>query len=393
MSAWRRLGALTICALALLALPAAAQAGGGAQASIVGGKASTIEEFPSLTYIEAFQPSGTGFSCTGTVIAPRVVLTAAHCVEDLEGKGGFTPVSDYAVATGVAKLGQARHDNVFPVVDSHVFPRFDPGALYGDAALLVLARPTSAPPLPIAGAEDAALYAGGAPVRLAGWGRLRAGTENTAGQLRSASLVVKTPQFCASHTKFARHYYAAAQLCTLDVPDRHSGGCFGDSGGPAIAARADGTPVELGIISSGGPGCNPLLPNVLTRADLVSAWAQAWVAAVETGAPPPQEEVRAPRMGREAAEEFTVFTLLHYFEQRFKNAAAIDGRCDRGTATSFRCHLTWVFGSTFFYGTVTPFYSVKRGTTTWESHFRINWTPLHCLSDAAHHCPLRGKRG
>ena len=62
-------------------------------------RAASIAEFPSLAYIEARVGKG-GFACTGTVVAPRVILTAAHCIEGQES-GAFTPPSAYAVATGV----------------------------------------------------------------------------------------------------------------------------------------------------------------------------------------------------------------------------------------------------------------------------------------------------
>src|SRR3954452_22261944 len=103
--------ALGACALALLLAPAAAAAAPGAAASIVGGHAAAIEEFPSLAYIQA-EEGKHGFACTGTVVAPRIVLTAAHCVEDVE-KGTITPAARYALSTGVADPSQAAEDDVF----------------------------------------------------------------------------------------------------------------------------------------------------------------------------------------------------------------------------------------------------------------------------------------
>src|SRR5690242_21433135 len=115
MRGQRRLPAILVGATLALALclPAFASASGGAKASIVGGQAATIEQFPYLAYIEAGNKHS-GFSCTGTVVAPRVVLTAAHCVENVE-TGTFAKPAEYAVATGVANPKQAQPDNVFGV--------------------------------------------------------------------------------------------------------------------------------------------------------------------------------------------------------------------------------------------------------------------------------------
>src|ERR1700679_263526 len=92
-------GAAFLCALLATALaPVAAQAGAPAPGSIVGGKNAAIADFPSLAFIQAGDKQTGGFQCTGTVIAPRVILTAAHCVEDLDA-GGLTPAGEYQVVT------------------------------------------------------------------------------------------------------------------------------------------------------------------------------------------------------------------------------------------------------------------------------------------------------
>ncbi len=98
--------------------------------------------------------------------------------------------------------------------------------------------------------------------------------------------------------RFYKPYSPALQMCTTDPPDHTNGGCFGDSGGPAIAHRADGSPVEIGIVSTGGPSCSTKLPNIFTRVDRVSTWAAEWIAATEPGAPPPALKAQLPAMSR-----------------------------------------------------------------------------------------------
>jgi trypsin len=380
-----------IVALALL-LPATASAEPAAHASIVHGRGATVEEFPSLAYIEAHQGK-TGFSCTGTVVAPRVILTAAHCIEDLE-RGGFTPAQEYAVATGTTTPSKALRQNVFHVTETHVYPGFDPGGLHGDAGVLVLDRPTAAPPIAMAGSGDLALYEGGAPVQLAGWGVTGANAKNAPESLRTTSMVVQKPELCKQKTKVDRpNYSTALQMCTLDTPTKRSGGCFGDSGGPAIGVRADGTPVELGVISTGGAFCNTKLPNVLTRVDVISAWVSEWIAATESGALRPIVDPKAPfpLMTRPVAEEFAVLTLQAHFGSRF--SGQVYGRCRRASQSRFRCEVSWRSGANIYGGTVSPFYLRQQDAVTWKSHFRIEWAPLKCLRGNAPQCPIHVRRG
>lgn len=404
----RRLKAALLCGLAATALaapatataefsvlevPTAAPTDNGAQASIVAGRAASIAEFPSLAYIEAQVGKG-GFACTGTVVAPRLILTAAHCIESQES-GAFTPPSAYAVATGTTTPREAVETNVFRVVETHIFPGFDPGNLRGDAGILVLDRPTAAPPLAMASAADAALYAGGAPVQLAGWGLTRANARKGPGSLRATAMTVQAPGLCKSKTRsFYRPFSTTGQLCTLATPPK-SGGCFGDSGGPAIAQRADGVLVHLGIISSGGPFCSTKLPNILTRTDLVSTWVAEWTAAIEAGAPRPVVDPNAPvpLMTRTVAETFTVFTLARVFGGKFLRAKRVLGNCRRASRSRFRCEVAWRLGGTIYAGTVSPFYLRRQDAFTWDSHFRIEWASLKCLRSDAPRCPIRSKRG
>ncbi|HEU4706096.1 MAG TPA: serine protease [Solirubrobacterales bacterium] len=400
MKAWRNSRARAIsmalaCALAILLVPAAASAAPGATASIIGGKPGTIDEFPSLVYVQAIESKKHGFSCTGTVVAPRIVLTAAHCVEDVE-KGTITPTRDYAVSTGVADPTKAGPENIFHIVATHVFPGFDPGVLHGDAAILVLDRPTTAPVLPMAGAADAALYAGGAEVRLTGWGLTSARAKEAPANLRTTTMLVQTSQTCRQKVKpFYRPYLPAAQVCVL-AADRKSGGCFGDSGGPAIGQRPDGTPVQLGVTSTGGPACSTKTPTVLTRVDFVSSWVSEWAAATESGAPPPTVDPNGPLppMLRESAEEFTVFTLTNAMGKRFESAQQIFGGCKkRGSA--FRCEVDWIAGRNIYVATVSPFYLRRQEAVAWDSHYRVEWAAVNCIESKAKNrrCPIHKKRG
>jgi len=400
VTAWRDLPgrvlslALACAALAALALPAAAPAEPAAQASIVGGRAGSIAEFPFLSFIEAKEGKH-GFACTGTVVAPRVVLTAAHCVESLD-HGGLTSAGQYALATGVTSPEEAQAENIFHVTEAHVFPGFDPGTLHGDAGILVLDRPTAAPVLSLAGPGDAALYAGGGTVQLAGWGLTRANAKDEPTGLRTTSMVVETPSFCRAKTHgYYSPFSPAAQMCTLDLPSKKSGGCFGDSGGPTIGQRPDGSLVELGIISTGDNSCSTKNPNIMTRTDFVGTWVSEWVAATETGGPRPalDPSTPLPQMPKQAAEAFAVSTLRDRFGERFERAQRVAGDCRRAGRTRFKCEIAWIAGRFVYGGIVSPFYVRRDDAVVWDSHFQVRWGVLECLRNNSRHCAIQSKSG
>jgi secreted trypsin-like serine protease len=409
-SSWRKrsaaLGAL--CALAgLLVLPSAVAAAPlssqafkqgpvapRAQASIINGTAAAIADFPSLAYIAAQTGKTEGFACTGTVIAPRVILTAAHCVEDLD-RGGFTPARDYGIATGQANPRLTPRDQILRVSETHVFPGFDPGTTHGDAALLVLSTPTAAPPIPLASAADAALYAGGTGVQLAGWGLTAPNAKSGPEVLQTTSTVVLDGASCKRRTRsFNPPYASALQMCTTDPPDHSSGGCFGDSGGPALAHRADGSLVEIGVTSTGGPGCSTKLPNVFTRVDTISAWAAEWVAAIETGAPPSSLKPRLPALSTESAEGFVGAVLKTELGNLFLRSRGLQGRCDRLGPPRVRCELAWVHGSKIYFASVTVFYVLENDAVGWNNSFVVQRVSRRCFeSKHSGRCAFQTKRG
>lgn len=384
-----------VLAFAALMAPAA-QAGERASASIINGEDGSIADLPSLAYIEARQSPQFGSSCTGTVIAPRVILTAGHCVLDIES-GRTTKPDAYAVATGVADLRQIAEANISLVSRALVYPKFDPGTLHGDAGLLILSTPTAAPPIPLATGADAALYKGGDPVRLAGWGLTDFEASETPAALQTTAAVVQEPSFCKTQVRsFYPFYSPGQQLCTKTPPKHVSGGCFGDSGGPVIATRADGTPVEIGIVSTGAPRCNTKQPNIFTRVDRVSTWAMEWVASVETGAPPPVVNVpkaELPQMTKPEAKELVALAMGYDFGRRFKGGNEKRFVCQRVEREKFKCGVTWWFGPNDYFGTVTVYYAIRRNSVVWNARYTIQWVNNKCWFESGNRksCEIHSK--
>ncbi len=274
------MGAALLLLSLLLAAPSGASRSGGATASIVGGTTANSEEWPWAAFILAEDRKGEGFSCTGTVVAPNFVLTAGHCAEDIV-TGKKTPRSEYVVVTGSSDVRDSAKRQLSKVSQVLVNPGFNRFKVHGDAALLRLETPTTAPAVALATPTDAPLLAADTPLWIAGWGLSGPLKDlKRTPVLRRAATFVQPRLYCRNHV---RAYYPffnySSQLCTITPPSFAIGTCHGDSGGPALAFREDGTPVQIGITSLGAADCDTSLPDIFTRVDQVYPWIAEQIAA------------------------------------------------------------------------------------------------------------------
>jgi secreted trypsin-like serine protease len=254
-----------------------------ARASIVGGHNATIADWPSIAFLLAgWDENGdgqidSGAGCTGTVIAPDWIISAAHCAFQPNGD----PIDAMVTLTGVADNTAAGGEAIAAdrlVVDPH----WNPQTLLGDALLIHLKSRSSRPPLPLA--VEGGPYATVEDVpNAAGWGTIDEKSEIGTDVLKEAYLELQSDQTCAW---YAEGFDPPTQTCAGTW--EKAGACHGDSGGPLIVFdKTTGDPVLWGLTSYGPQLDNGMLPCEL-HAPAVFSWVPGFTSFVQaTLAPPP----------------------------------------------------------------------------------------------------------
>jgi trypsin len=257
-----------------------------AHQSIVGGSAAQEGSFASLAYVIDIQGKYV-YQCTGTIVAPSLILTAGHCAENMR-TGVVNKPSGYRVVTGaVDPLTPGA--SVSTVLGVIVYPGFARKVDDGDAALLVLSAAVTAPPIALAASSDLRRLKAGARAVMAGWGITSFEQRLPPETLQSADTVVQGRRWCATH---APPFYPKSEICTIAPPSYATGVCSGDSGGPLLGQRpTTGEAIQIGIAVHVYGRCSTHRPSVFVSMGSISAWIHTWIDAYKL---PPASSSPAP---------------------------------------------------------------------------------------------------
>jgi MYXO-CTERM domain-containing protein len=197
----------------------------------------------------AYQPTSCGASpiaihCTGVVIAPRVVLTAAHCL------GGNPP---NAIGVFFGEVLDASTASLVPVVGGRAHPGFDEATHANDIAVLILAS-DAAGVTPLAIQRDPLPDLSGQSVRIVGYG---------IDDIASTAIGIKRE--------------GMSRITQIDANDVRTEpapamSCHGDSGGPILAGSPE---VVIAVATWGDPACAQF--GVAARLDPYAAFVQSIV--------------------------------------------------------------------------------------------------------------------
>jgi secreted trypsin-like serine protease len=236
-----RVGCLLAATVALAPAATAAAKPPTAHTSVIGGRPASLAQWGFTVAIT----SATQL-CTGSVIAPTKVLTAAHCT------GPPAQMSVIANRTSLfASDGEVRG-----VSGIALHPGYD-GA-FNDLAVLTLSSPTTAPPIALASpSDDAAFTRRGAPLEVAGFGTRNplAFGKPKLGVLTAANVSPTTTRRCQLIYEPSIEVCDAGGRMGIAYSGRkrrpvQRGICFGDSGGPLVANTAAG-PRLIGVAEGG----------------------------------------------------------------------------------------------------------------------------------------------
>jgi len=221
------------------------------------------------------------FVCTGSAIARRYVLTAAHCHFQVGSVVAFLPSSRSGAGTNVSVVAVTQH------------PDYNATTSENDVAVLRLG--TDAPGWPAADADepppvivnrDAAVPADDSAARASGYGIITEGYRFGTGVARSVDTRIVPPAMCEAiygritffNRPLSEHHAPALMVCS-GVPAGGCDTCQGDSGGPlyqTTTVTTGGVTSTVSVIigvTSWGVGCaRPGVPGVYARMSAYAEW-------------------------------------------------------------------------------------------------------------------------
>jgi secreted trypsin-like serine protease len=254
----RRLALIAVAVTACVAT--AVGSASAAPPPVVGGTDVPDGKYPFMASFQ-FEPGGDNaydrHFCGGSLIGPRVVLTAAHCAFGIPPEA----LTDFSVVVGRTVLTDDSQGQTRDIAEIIVHPDFDPentGSLIPDAALLILAEPvTGIQPIQLATPGTDALERPGRKVTGIGWGNIVQQDPFPGGgefvgpdRLQEVTVPIVSDDEC--EISYDGGVEPAYEVCAGRTGKDT---CQGDSGGPLFAAVPNSTRVIQIGITSWGAGC------------------------------------------------------------------------------------------------------------------------------------------
>jgi secreted trypsin-like serine protease len=253
-----------------------------APASAVTGGTPASRDYP---FMAALFEDGS-WICGSSLVAPDTILTAAHCVE------GVKDASTISFEIGGNPLGDPGNERR-TATSITVHPQWDSATSRYDVAIAKLDSPSSKAPISIAGPLQTALWDGGSPARVIGYGMptdptgllFEAGIPMVADGNPDDFVGSVDPTTCAGG-----NLLTAEDLKTMVCAGELYGvkdSCYGDSGGPLLVPSTGdfgATLLQVGVVSWGYACGAPTKYGVYSRigSDPLNSWVGSRTGAAAT---------------------------------------------------------------------------------------------------------------
>jgi secreted trypsin-like serine protease len=272
----------TLAALSLVAAcggPSSSQPSATSSQAVIGGSADSAHA--SVVSIVAQVDAASPELCTGTVIAPRVVLTAGHCTIGQDPAG-------LVVGVGPSAGSPTTQLSVAAVFTYPGYGGTDDLPLGTDLGAVILAEDSGLPSVPLWTGDAANLV--GSAVTLVGYGQSSASDLESSGTRREVSLDVRS-----------------ACSALLSFGDATTNACHGDSGAPLFVSGDGGVQSLVAVVSYGDPiAC--ATPTHAVRLDRYASWIASVLAGTAsadggtcTQCPPPATDCEGNDAGADDA--------------------------------------------------------------------------------------------
>jgi trypsin len=225
--------------------------------------------------------TGRQLVCSGALVAPKLVVTAAHCVDGPRGFDSWSIRIGYSSTTstdGVTRrpaaivhhgkytrtLTQEIYDEDMNLIETiHGDVRPGENDFDSDIAIIVLNHPVrSVAPLPLPSSPN---YRPATGWRAYGWGVTGDNEDVMPARLLTAAQDDHTTAAATASNDPFLHLYAAV----THIEGKTSGTCWGDSGGPLV----DGRGVLIGLTSfANAETCSDPAPTMFTKVSSFLTW-------------------------------------------------------------------------------------------------------------------------